>query len=473
MTQEELGKIYNEAYKSVYWTAFNLLKNESDAEDIVQDTFVSFIESYSSITDTDKVVPLLKKIAANKCLNKIKLNKTDAVENEFFEDVEALPEDFLPDTIIESEEMRQVVMNIINDTLSDDIRRTLVLFYFDDMSTKEIAEAMGIPQGTVLWRLSFAKKKIKKEVEKYEEERNTKLFGMAIPFLTKLFIKEAERVVLKPMSANLMNLSASSQAPISGANTNVAASAAKKGLGIMKGKIIIGVVAAVLVTGTVLGIVAGVSSRRANPAPSVPEYTMTVETSSPLVEPTKNDTLPTDESETKPTQSSQEITKDSIITNMDGMSAKECAENIWNASKVNVSMSKDEYAKNLIVADHYIKTHDDSFYWSFNRDIGSNIKNRITGIGVYAPIDKSTMTITEINKTSNVELMLQLTDLEFAKEVFDELIKKYEAIGCTIRNDTISDDSRLVEIDGSAIYKINYVNMGNYVNAAIMIQLYK
>ena len=37
MTEKELERIYNEAYKPVYWTAMQLLKNESDAEDIVQD----------------------------------------------------------------------------------------------------------------------------------------------------------------------------------------------------------------------------------------------------------------------------------------------------------------------------------------------------------------------------------------------------------------------------------------------------
>ena len=46
MTNKEFEKIYNDAYKAVYWTAWQLLKNEADAEDVVQDTFVSFIESY-------------------------------------------------------------------------------------------------------------------------------------------------------------------------------------------------------------------------------------------------------------------------------------------------------------------------------------------------------------------------------------------------------------------------------------------
>ena len=150
MTDKELERIYNEAYRAVYWTAMQLLKNEADAEDVVHDSFISFIESYSDIKDTTKATALLKRIAANKCLDRIKLSKTDNADDEFFDSVEAVPEDFLPDSIVESEDARRIVMNIIEKSLSDDVRRTLVLFYFDDMSTKEIAEALGIPQGSVL-----------------------------------------------------------------------------------------------------------------------------------------------------------------------------------------------------------------------------------------------------------------------------------------------------------------------------------
>ena len=91
-----------------------LLKNEADAEDVVQDTFVALIESYESIKDKTKVTSWLKKTAANKCLDRIKLAKTDNMDNEFFDSVEAIPEDFLPDSIIESEESRRIVMDILN-----------------------------------------------------------------------------------------------------------------------------------------------------------------------------------------------------------------------------------------------------------------------------------------------------------------------------------------------------------------------
>ena len=252
MNNEELTRIYNEAYGPVYWTAFQLLKNEADSEDIVQETFVSLIESYDTIKDKNKVTAWLKKNAANKCLNRLTRSKADAVEDEFFEDVEAMPEDFLPDTIVESEESRRVVMDIIEGALSDDVRRTLVLYYFDEMTTKEIAEAQGIPQGTVLWRLNFAKKKIKKEVEKYENKTNSKLYTMALPFLSKLFIAEAQQVPLRPIPPTLLDMtaaaakSAASEAAKTAASS--AARAAGKTAGITAGKVVaIGVASAAAV----------------------------------------------------------------------------------------------------------------------------------------------------------------------------------------------------------------------------------
>ena len=116
MTDKELEKIYNEAYRAVYWTSMALMKNESDAEDIVQDTFVSLIESYDTIKDKTKVLPWLKKVAANKSLNRLKLTRTFNADDEFLDNVEAVPDDFLPQTIVESSETRKIVMGIIENS---------------------------------------------------------------------------------------------------------------------------------------------------------------------------------------------------------------------------------------------------------------------------------------------------------------------------------------------------------------------
>ena len=254
MTPSECERIYNEAYRAVYWTAMSLLGNEAEAEDVVQDTFVTLLESYDTLQDKTKVVPWLKKICANKCLNLLSRTKTDSVEQEFFDDAEYVPEDFLPESIVESEERRKIIMDIINRSLSEDVRRTIILFYFDEMSTQEIADAMGIPQGTVLWRLNFARKKIKREVEKYEKETDTKLHVVALPFLALLFMKEAEMVPLRPMPASLAELSASAGASMGEAGTSIAAEAIRKGTGIMMKKLLIVLLSVVLVGSAAAGI---------------------------------------------------------------------------------------------------------------------------------------------------------------------------------------------------------------------------
>ncbi|MCR5529243.1 MAG: sigma-70 family RNA polymerase sigma factor [Saccharofermentans sp.] len=258
MDNTELEKIYEESYRAVYWTAMSLLKDEDEAQDIVQETYVALISSYSSIRDKDKVYGWLKKTAANKCLNRLTRTKTVNTGDEFLEAVEALPEDFLPDSIVESDEMRKIIMDIIDNSLSEDIRTTLVLYYFDEMSTKEIASALGIPQGTVLWRLSFAKKKIKQEVEKYEKDNNDKLYAMAvIPFLTKLFTAEADNVPMRPMPASLIPESASS---VGSAAKKISASSsskvvAKKGMSALAKNVLIGVAALVVASVVIVAIV--------------------------------------------------------------------------------------------------------------------------------------------------------------------------------------------------------------------------
>ena len=438
MTDRELEQIYNEAYKAVYWTAMALLKNEADAEDIVQDTFVSLIESYDSIEDKSKVTAWLKKTAANKCLNRLTRTKTDNVEDGFFETIEALPEDFLPDSIAESEETRKIIMNIIDNVLSDDIRRTLVLFYFDEMSTKEIAEVLGIPQGTVLWRLNFAKKRIKKEVEKYEEENNTKLYGMAIPFLSKLFIKEAEQVVFKPLPASLLNLSASAQAPSNGAGIKASAEAVTKGTGSMTTKVIIGSVAAgVVATGIAAGIAIGLIVANGDSKPGKPRATTTIERTERTERNRGIDTEPETEPEesetTKETEPSKKITEDSIYINMDGMSAEEIVNNIFKTTRVKVGVTKDEYAERFVFKSKTGKANSvvESFYWQF-LDTG---KNHLLVLDLAMPHDKETSAITGFNKNSFVEAQMSIEDFEFSKEVFEKFIERFKAEGYKVTDD--------------------------------------
>ena len=401
MTQKELEKIYNEGYRAVYWTAMALLKNEADAEDVVQDTFVSFIESYGNIEDTTKVVALLKKIAANKSLNRLKSVRTENVDDEVLENLETVPEDFLPDSIVESDAMRRIVMDIIENSLSEDVRRTIILFYFDEMSTKEISDLLGVPQGTVLWRLNFARKKIKKEVEKYEEESNTKLFGMPLPFLTKLFAKEAEQVTIKPMPASLLHLSASSsiKAASAEAGKKIASEAVRKGTGIMIKKVIIALVA-VLAAGAVAGVIYLNTNQKSDKDTeiSIKETTeatteettekITEESTDVVVESTtENTTSEPDATTTEPADEEsqkaiaypnggQENASGTVFISFEGKSADEIRENIIEISRTTKDATPENFPERCMVypIDYSYSDEDDEmifYYWHLRLQEGA------------------------------------------------------------------------------------------------------
>lgn len=276
MTEQELEKLYNDAYKSVYWTAISLLKNKEEAEDVVQDTFITAYNSYDSLKDKAKAIGWVKKIAANKCLNILTRTRTFNADDEFFDDTEAVGEDFLPESMVETAEKRKIIMDIINNTLSEETAMTIILFYFDEMSIKEIAEKLNIPQGTVLSRLNYAKKKIKKEVEKYEKDNKDKLF-VGVPFLTLLFEKEAEQIPFKPMPASLLSMAASTKAA---AGTSAATAAKTTATATVIKGAAIGIAAAVAIGGAGLFAYKKIAGRpdRSRSTSKTRETTETVET---------------------------------------------------------------------------------------------------------------------------------------------------------------------------------------------------
>ena len=389
MTEKEIEKIYNEGYRAVYWTAMALLKNEADAEDVVQDTFVSFIESYGNIEDTSKATALLKKIAANKSLNRLKSVRTENVDDEVLENLETVPENFLPDSMVESAEMRRIVMDIIEKSLSEDVRRTIILFYFNEMSTKEISEALGVPQGTVLWRLNFARKKIKKEVEKYEEESNTKLFAMPLPFLTQLFIKEAEQVQIKPMPASLLRLSASTEAASAEAGRQIASEAIKKGTGIMSKKFLIWGAAA-LAVGVIAGVIALNTNKKSNKDELKTKKDKTEITEENEEETSdKNSGKSTDKAvesskdnkssgsdETSSATASDEPTETTVYTkagkdnpsgtvflSFEGKTADEILENFIEISQTPKDITVENYDERFVIYPNDLQFQDDSYDW--------------------------------------------------------------------------------------------------------------
>ena len=248
---------YEQTKGGVWFTCINLLKNEENAKDIMQDTYIAAFENLGTLTDFSGVQRWLNKIAANKCKNYIKSKSTSALAEDSEELLENIPDDkILPEEYVLDAAKRKIIMDIIKRSLSEEQYRTIILYYFDEMTAAEIAELMDCHEKTVLYRLKVARAKIKEEVMRYEDQNEDKLRAVVfVPTLTRLFRIEAENTPVPNVPLDLrippntQNIVPSDQA------TAAVKTGGKAMLNSLKAKIIVGACAVAVVGG---GITAGV-----------------------------------------------------------------------------------------------------------------------------------------------------------------------------------------------------------------------
>ncbi|PIR98171.1 MAG: hypothetical protein COT89_00450 [Candidatus Colwellbacteria bacterium CG10_big_fil_rev_8_21_14_0_10_42_22] len=137
-----------------------------DAEDLVQEVFIKAYINIKGFDDSRKFSSWLYRIAHNEFINAIKKRKNEPVP--FFD-----PDSIFPHPIAkeraDAEIVRKETKKIIEktlDKLKPKYREPLILYYFEDMTYKQIADVMRIPISTVGIRIKRAKEKAKLEFEK-------------------------------------------------------------------------------------------------------------------------------------------------------------------------------------------------------------------------------------------------------------------------------------------------------------------
>lgn len=146
---------------------------------------------------------------------------------------------------MDRQETVRLVAEMIDD-LPEDQKLCLLLYYRDELSVSQIAQALQVSEGTVKSRLNYGRRKVKAKVEKLEKQ-GTKLYGLApMPLLALLLRQEAETL---PLPAGLAAAGAAPVTAVDAAASGRAAAAAAKAAGGLAAKIAAGVLAAILVVG--------------------------------------------------------------------------------------------------------------------------------------------------------------------------------------------------------------------------------
>ena len=241
-------ELYEVSYKKVYYLALRITKNPEDAEDVAQESFISAFKALPNLQNNNAFEGWLFQIVANKCRNKLTRTKqVDALPEGFEEHTPDTSEGILPEDILQDAEKRRMIMEIVNE-LSDVQRECVMLFYYSQLSVKEIAKSLDISEGTVKSRLNYARQKIKDGILETEDRDGIRLHTL-VPF-GLIFAND-----LEVATANLTASMLSGAGVAGGVATVVGATSetAKAGLmATLKAKIIASITAATMVVGGVV-----------------------------------------------------------------------------------------------------------------------------------------------------------------------------------------------------------------------------
>lgn len=151
--------------EKVYGYAVNHTYTRDEADELSQEILLTAIRALPGLRDHSKFEPWLWGIAHNTAKSFSRSKGRNRVVYSY-DVLENMPYEESDDS--ETEQTYDFLRTKIA-MLSEIYRNIIVLYYYDGLSTKEIAEKLNIPEGTVTWRLSAGRKKLKKELEAMNE----------------------------------------------------------------------------------------------------------------------------------------------------------------------------------------------------------------------------------------------------------------------------------------------------------------
>jgi len=282
--KKAFDKLYKLTSNDVWFTCVSLLKDEENAKDIMQETYITAFLKLDTLKDEEKFCGWLTAIATNKSKNKLKGKVEYQIDDEVLIAKTETDELMLPEEYINKAEKRKVLLQIIEDTLSFNQYQVVLMFYFNELSIAEIAQALEISEGTVKSRLNSSRAKMKTAIEDYENKSGDKLHGVVVPFFTTIFKEEAKSLAVPNITIKLPNgqtlATSATKGFATGAKSTVSSIVKATATATVKTKVIAVVCVATILAGISavgISILAGCNAEKEPTEPSV--ISSTVQTS--------------------------------------------------------------------------------------------------------------------------------------------------------------------------------------------------
>lgn len=231
-----MEELLRAAYTPVSYQCRRFLKTDADAEDMTQEILLLIYTKIGTLHEPAAFWGWLGRLTANRCKNALTRTHEelpileDDEGNSVLDNIENEDRQTVPEEAFDNAETARMIGGIV-DALPEPQRNCVLLYYYDEMSVKEIADVVGASENTVKSRLNYARKAIKDNVLDYEKKQGIRLHSLApIPLLLYFLRMEAEAGVdtQKAVQAvsKAMEQGGAASTPLSGAAHPAAKTAA-------------------------------------------------------------------------------------------------------------------------------------------------------------------------------------------------------------------------------------------------------
>ena len=154
--RKAFAEILQRHYDRVFRIVYSVVRNQTEAEDITQEIWVAMPKKIRKWRGEAKLTSWLHRIALNAAKDSLRRSASRARAVEGFVEIEALSQAAIADT-----QNRLSWLHSALETLSDDLRDTAALTLGEEMNFAQAAEVLGVAEGTVAWRMSEVRRRLK------------------------------------------------------------------------------------------------------------------------------------------------------------------------------------------------------------------------------------------------------------------------------------------------------------------------
>ena len=169
---DAFGEIVRRWERRIFALAYGMLGREEDARDATQETFLAAFRNLRGFRGEAKVSSWLHRIAVNQCITRQRRARVRS-ESALDEEQEknsitfSVPLNLSPSRLTEGAQITQAVRNAVN-SLPLELRQVVVMKEFEELTFREISEALDLPLSTVKSRLYTALSQLQMKLQRFD-----------------------------------------------------------------------------------------------------------------------------------------------------------------------------------------------------------------------------------------------------------------------------------------------------------------